>query len=85
MAFDIGGKPPLRSELEIAIFEANLGEKETFVARLRFIEKIDLIEICGEFEDRYGYMIDRATASRWLKKAENSIQSALTRMPHNCT
>lgn len=75
----------LRSELEIAIFEANLGEKQTFVARLRFIDKLPQVEVCGEFEERYGYIIDRATVSRWEKEAKTAIQAALAKMRQNRT
>lgn len=75
----------LRSDLEIAIFEANLGEKVGFVAQKRFIDGLGQIEICGEFEDRFNLPVDRATVSRWLKCAEILIRSALTRMQRNCT
>lgn len=74
----------LRSDLELALFEANLGEKVGFVATKRFIDCLDLIEICGEFEDKFGYTIDRATASRWLKDAESAVRSALTKMRQIC-
>lgn len=75
----------LRSDLEIAIFEANLGEKVGFVAQKRFIDSLGLVEICGEFEDKFNLPVDRATVSRWLKGAESLIKSALTRMRQNCT
>ena len=75
----------LRSDLEIAIFEANLGEKITFVVQKRFIDGLTLVEICGEFEDKFNLPVDRATVSRWLKYAEYLIKSALTRMRQKCT
>lgn len=74
-----------RSDLELAIYEANLGDKATFVARKRYIDKLGQIEICGEFEDTFGFAVDRATLSRWLKCAEQLVKSALARLPQNRT
>ena len=60
-----------RTEMERAIYEANLGTEDEKIARMYFVEKLPQIEIGMEL------MLDRKTVGARLKKIEESIQRVL--------
>ena len=60
-----------RTEMERAIYEANLGTEDEKIARMYFVEKLPQIEIGMEL------MLDRKTVGARLKKIEERIQRVL--------
>lgn len=60
-----------RTEMEKAIYEANLGTEDEKIARMYFVEKLPQIEIGMEL------MLDRKTVGARLKKIEERIQRVL--------
>lgn len=62
----------LRSEMETAIFEANLGNSDSLIAKRYFIEQIPQIDIAIELD------LERSTISRRMptiiKKVEQTAQ-----------
>lgn len=56
-----------RSEVENAIWEANLGQEDEEIAAMYYIDQIPMIEIAAEME------MDRKTVGARLRKIENKI------------
>ena len=60
----------LRSKMEAAIFEANLGRENTEIAKLRLIDQIPQIEIAEELG------IDRNTIADRLQEIYEKVEQA---------
>lgn len=58
----------LRSEMETAITQSNLGREDTAIAKLYLLDRIPQIEIAVE----YGY--DRSTISRRIKAIVSAVE-----------
>lgn len=64
----------LRSEMERAISEANLGNSDSLIAKRYFLEHIPQMDIAIEME------MERSTISRRLPKIINKIEQAAQRL-----
>lgn len=62
-----------RTSMEILIYESNLGEKDTMVARLRYIGKKPMIEIAGELSDLTRCEVSRNTVARRLQEIKKNL------------
>ena len=64
----------LRSEMEIAISEANLGNSDSLIAKRYFLERIPQMDIAAELD------IERSTISRRLSAIIASIEKSAQRL-----
>lgn len=64
----------LRSEMEIAISEANLGNSDSLIAKRYFLERIPQMDIAAELD------IERSTISRRLPAIIASIEKTAQRL-----
>ena len=64
----------LRSEIEQAIYQANLGETDTGIAQRYLIEQIPQIDIATE------YGCERSTISRRLPRIIDKVESTAQRL-----
>lgn len=64
----------LRSEMEIAISEANLGNSDSLIAKRYFLERIPQMDIAAELD------IERSTISRRLPAIIASIEKSAQRL-----
>lgn len=63
-----------RSVLELAIYEANLGEENTYIAKRYFIDQIAQIDIAFEMSNRSGLEFSRSTVSRRLDEIRRKLE-----------
>lgn len=64
----------LRSQMETAIYEANLGNSDSLIARKYFIEKIPQIDIAIELD------IERSTVTRRLPFIISRVEQTAQRL-----
>ena len=64
----------LRSEMEIAISEANLGNSDSLIAKRYFLERIPQMDIAAELD------IERSTISRRLPFIVDRIEKTAQRL-----
>lgn len=64
----------LRSEMEIAISEANLGNSDSLIAKRYFLERIPQMDIAAELD------IERSTISRRLPFIVERIEKTAQRL-----
>jgi DNA-directed RNA polymerase specialized sigma subunit len=64
----------LRSEMEIAISEANLGNSDSLIAKRYFVERIPQMDIAAELD------IERSTISRRLPFIVERIEKTAQRL-----
>ena len=55
------------------IFEANLGDADTFLAVERFIRGEAHVDICNSYYDRFRIDVSRATVTRRLEKIQKRL------------
>ena len=66
----------LRTEMENAIYEANLGTFDSLIATRVFIEKVPLPDVAAELN------INRCTLSRKLPLIANRVEQAAEMLKH---
>lgn len=64
----------LRSEMERAIYESNLGDEDTLIAKRYLIQRIPQIDIAAEFG------CERSTVSRRLKNILARVEYTASRI-----
>lgn len=63
-----------RTDLEQMIYEANLGEENTYIAKRYFIDQIAQIDIAFEMSNRSGLEFSRSTVSRRLDEIRRKLE-----------
>ncbi len=71
----------LRSDMELLIYEANLGEEDTRIAQLRYLHGLTTIEIAGELAERAGGIADRKTVGARLPNITQRMLEVYNRLP----
>lgn len=81
-----GRQPDLtRSEIEMVIYEANLGEEDAYIARRYYVDRVCQIDIAYEISNRSGMEMSRSTISRrlaWIRDKLHKTAQKLTLTSH---